>query len=237
MSSTDSSQWSLGAELQKVAEVNGIATALHALGLISQPQAAYHLLGGNGKWVRGGAETYIFRFQVDEKGKGLKDVIIKACVAFAPGVSLSDILNQWVQRRSLLRANGVETPHLYKHGHGVLIEEYIPHSLPEALCSATSSREELLAGLAIYTAALSKLGFAPIGPFHDLRSRGHDVVAIDFGEDLGPVGAKTERQREMFEKLAAYIRELDLNLSDTETDKLQAVFAAHFAAHEGELLH
>jgi hypothetical protein len=233
MTSTDSSQWSLDCELQKVAEVDGIATALHALGLISRPQSSYRLLGGDGEWVRGGAETYIFRFQVDEKGKGLKDVIIKACVAFALGANLSDILEQWIQRRKLLRANGVETPHLYGSGHGVLIEEYIPHSLPEVLCSATSSRKELLAGLAIYAAALSRLGFAPIGPFHDLRSRGRDVVAIDFGEDLGPAWVKNERRPEIFEKLAAYMRELGVNLSDTETNELRAIFAAH----ESELLH
>lgn len=233
MTSTGSSQWSLEAELQKVAEVDGIAAALHALGLISEPQSSYRLLGGGGEWVRGGAETYIFRFQVDEEGKELKDVIIKACVAFSPVVALSNILDQWFQRRNLLRSNGVETPHLYKHGHGVLIEEYIPHSLPEALNAVTSSREELLAGLAIYAAALSKLGFLPIDPFHDLRSRGRDVVAIDFGEDLGPARVKNERQPEMFEKLAAYIRKLGVNLSHTETDELRAIFAAH----EVELLH
>lgn len=232
MTSTDSNQWSLAAELQKVAGVEGVATALHALGLVSRPESSYRLVGGDGQWVRGGAETYIFRFQVDEEGKAVKDVMIKACVPFAPGVDLNEILDHWVQRRNLLRANGVETPHLYGYGHVVLIEEYIPHSLPETLCSATSSRKELLAGLTIYAAALSKLGFAPVGPFEDLRSRGRDVVAIDFGEDLGPPRVNNKPRPEMFEMLAAYVRRLGVNLSDNETDELNGVFAAH----EGRLL-
>jgi hypothetical protein len=233
MTTKDSSQWSLDAELQKVAEVDGVAKALHVLGLISRPQSSYRLLGGDGEWFRGGAETYLFRFQVDEEGQEIKDVLIKACVAFALGAKLSDILEQWIQRRTLLRAQGVETPRLYGYGHGVLIEEYIPHSLPEALSSATSSRRELLTGLAIYAAALSKLGFAPIAPFHDLRSRGHDVVAIDFGEDLGPARVKSETRSDIFAMLTSYARKLGANLNDTETYELQAIFAAH----EGELLH
>jgi hypothetical protein len=227
----DSNQWSLAAELQRVAGVEGVATALHALGLISRSESSYRLVGADGQWVRGGAESYIFRFQVDED-IAVKDVMIKACVAFGPGGRLSEILERWVQRRNLLRANGIATPQLYGYGHGVLIEEYVPHSLGEALCSASSNRKELLSGLAIYAAALSKLGFAPIGPFEDLRSRGRDVVVVDFGEDLGPPGVSNTARPEMFQMLATYMRKLGTSLSDDEADELQGIFAAH----EGRLL-
>lgn len=224
---SESSQWTLEGELQKVAQVNGIAGALHKLGLLNHIESTFLLLGGDGKWVRGGAENYIFRFKVEEVGERPKDVIIKACVAYSPGTGLGDILHQCIQRRRLLKANGVQTPHLYGYGDGVIIEEYIEHSLCEVIKMASSNRNDLVRELAIYAAVLSKLGFAPIGPFQDLRSRGRDVVAIDFGEDLGPAHINGQTKSQIFSMLSAYLQELGLALSDREIDELRTVFAAH----------
>jgi hypothetical protein len=224
---SESSKWTLEGELQKVAEVDGLAAALHKLGLINRIESTFLLLGGDGEWVRGGAETYVFRFQVDEVGERPKDVIIKACAAYSPGAGLSDILHQWIQRRRLLQANGVQTPHLYGYGYGVIIEEYIEHSLCEVIKMASPNRNELVRELAIYAAVLSKLGFAPIGPFQDLRSRGSDVVAIDFGEDLGPAHINGQTQSQIFSKLSAYLQELGLVLSDKEINELRTIFAAY----------
>lgn len=224
---SESSQWTLEGELQKVAQVDGIAAALHELGLTNRIESTFLLLGGDGEWVRGGAETYIFRFQVDEVGERPKDVIIKACIAYSPAANLGDILQQWIQRRRLLQANGVQTPHLYGYGEGVIIEEYIEHSLSEIIKMASPNRNELVRELAIYAAALSKLGFAPIEPFQDLRSRGSDVVAIDFGEDLGPAHINSQPQSEIFSMLSAYLQKLGIDLNDREIDELRTVFAAH----------
>src|SRR5437016_2536006 len=102
--------------------------ALHALGLLTRPEASFEIFGSDGQWVRGGAETYTFRFQVAEQGTGVKDVLLKACATFVGGASLTQIAEEWIRRRTLLRDAGVATPQLFGHRRGVILEEYIPHS-------------------------------------------------------------------------------------------------------------
>lgn len=225
-------QWSLAAELQKIADTDETTDALVALGLLSQPQAAYQLRS-DAEWTRGGAETYLYRFQVVEEGGPTRDVVIKACVAYSPATPLESILDRWLVRRGLLQKNGVATPHLYAWGHGVILEEYLPHPLAEVLSAPQSTRETLLTGIAHYAAVLSKLGFAAVAPFADLRSRGEDVVAIDFGQDLGDPGVKDSPRPEMFGLLTSYLQGLGLSFDGAELDRLRAVFATF----EGELLH
>lgn len=136
-------------------------------------------------WERRGAETYSYIFDVVSAAR--RRLILKACVALAVGRSIDTVVEEWLRRRSLLESHKVATPKLFGHGQGTILEEFVFHDIDEVL--RTSAEPELIASELGYLAAvLVSLGFHPIQPFHDLRSRGLDVVVIDFGEDLGPPG-------------------------------------------------
>jgi hypothetical protein len=79
---------------------------------------------------------------------------------------------------------------LQNGGHGVFIEEFIAFDLLSVLRS-TDTKQSLLMEIVRYAAILQGLGFSAIAPYSDLRSRGHDVVVVDFGSDLGPPGRQT----------------------------------------------
>ena len=136
-------------------------------------------------WERSGAETYSYIFDVVSAVR--TRLILKACVALAVGRSLDTVVEEWVKRRSLLQSHKVATPKLFGHCQGTILEEFVFYDINDVL--RRSAKPELIAsGLGHLAAVLVSLGFHPIQPFHDLRSRGLDVVVIDFGEDLGPPG-------------------------------------------------
>ena len=225
--------WSLTDELCKVAGVKKISDALHLLGLLNAPTASFHLINFDNEWRRGGAETYIYRFQIEEEPGQRRDVLLKACVAYAPGGSLDGLLRNWIDRRNLLSATGIQTPKLYGWGHGLVIEEFVQYQLVERLKSGETPRKSLLGGLAKYAAALSKLGFAPVEPFADLRSRGDDIVVVDFGQDLGPPDVMTHPRPAMFSLLLEFLHNLGVRPNDGERDEMRGVFALA----KGEHLH
>jgi hypothetical protein len=233
MIDSPTSSWTLEDELCKIARVPNIGQALYALGFLSSPKAPFHIDRVDNEWVRGGAETYFYRFSVAE-GDGIpKEALIKACVAFAPGNTLEKILQSWIERRELIAANGVIVPKLYGWGHGVVIEEFLPYDVHEILSRSVKPSRRILNQLVIYAASLSKLGFAPVGPFNDLRSHGDDVVAVDFGQDLGPPGVICAPRPRLFEMLCDYFKSVGVDLLTETLDELRATFAAH----GGEFVH
>jgi hypothetical protein len=93
---------------------------------------------------------------------------------------------------------------LYATGPALLVEEDIPYTLDEAIALA-HDRTAILRALGLTAARLIKAGFAPLSA-HDWRSRGDDVVLIDFGQDLGPAnlvhGAESGLLSEILDNLA-----------------------------------
>jgi|CXWL01.1.fsa_nt_gi hypothetical protein len=227
MSESEKPPWTVEAEVCKIAGKPKLGEALHSLGLLRSPSTPFSLEHQGNKWVRGGAETYLSYFSVLEETIRT-DVLIKACIAFAPGSTLDDILASWIDRRKLLATNGISSPKLYGWGNGVVIEEFVPKSLSDVLAGIDEVPFDILHELTRYAATLSKLGFAPIGnPFRDLRFKTNDIIVVDFGEDLGPAGLVSDRQPEMFQKLSAFFKNNKIEVGADDLEKLKNVFESY----------
>ncbi|MGH3277732.1 MAG: hypothetical protein ACRDNW_01165 [Trebonia sp.] len=104
------------------------------------------------------------------------------------------------------------------------MEEYIPHTVFEAL-GRTRDKVVLLEALGATAARLVSAGFVPLSA-HDWRSRGTDVVLIDFGQDLGPAnlapGSESGLLSEIIDQLSARAA-----LSNTEFQTIGAAYEEH----------
>jgi hypothetical protein len=209
--------WSLENELCQLAHAESLNHALYNLKLIKSIGSTF-TLQENGPWVRGSADTYIYKFWVREDGRSEEEYIIKACTAFSLVNNLSEILDEWLRRRQLLSDFGVSTPKLIAHGNGVVIEESIPYQLRDQLKFGVNATpvpvDERLIDLTLYSAALYSLGFLSIAPFNDVRSRGKDAVVVDFGQDLGPArGEPVSSKDEIFNLMMNKLSEWEVPIS------------------------
>lgn len=220
----DTSKWTLEGELRKVTGAASEAEALLALNIIPDFNITYQIRSDK-DWTRGGAETYIFRFWVSTPGHGEKGYIIKACVSFNIALGIEGVINEWLSRRRLLSQSGVTVPNLVYAGHGVIIEELIPWELREYLRDKPQALGQLFPLMVDYAAVLSKWGFAPVDGFYDLRTRGMDVVVIDFGEDLGPPRLIEGPNTNLFETLLKVLEQWGLSPDKKQLHFLRQKFA------------
>lgn len=161
-----------------------IADAVTALGIL--PDAThFSRLEILKDWYRSGAETYLAICRIQSHHRAPIDVAVKACIAITERMSVEATLKAWLRRRAHVSRNEVSTPQLFGHGDGILIEEYIPYGLSEAIDRSHDIAPFATAAVKV-AAALARLGYQPTSLFGDLRSRGSDVVLVDFGADLGP---------------------------------------------------
>lgn len=220
------SEWTLTEELCKITNSESIGKALNKMGVINNEASHFEILQ-SGEWVRGGAETYIYKFVVKLSKNLNKEIILKACVAFSPGTTLESILIEWIKRRSLLNSNGISTPILYGYGNGIIIEEYINYKLVDVLRNKSVPKRSILIQLAQLAGVLEKLKFSPINPFDDLMSRGRDVVLVDFGQDLGPSNCKNGSTNILFSSLIDYIEKKGkISLSKDLHDEIYKIYNA-----------
>jgi hypothetical protein len=178
--------WSLEQELCALAGESDVVSAVRRLALL-EPDAVFVKCESAGRWIPGGSETYLFYFSVHCAGGRFRRFLLKSIVGYAPGLSLTETTEAWVGRRGVLSENGVAVPRLHAFARATLLEEFVPFALAERLRGGGESRL-LQIGLVRYALVLWRLGFRPVAAFGDLRSRGCDVVPVDFGEDLGPAG-------------------------------------------------
>lgn len=212
--------WSIEKELCKLAKKDKLPDALSALGLISSPQEDY-TISSHGSWERGGAETYIFKFSI-KTNSNINKYILKACVKFSPSMSIDKIIDEWVSRRNLISSFGISTPKLFYFGDGVLIEEFIPFTLKNQL--KDSFNNNILYDLAYYSGILELNKFLTIAPFSDLRSRGDDLVVIDFGEDLGSPNSKKQTNESLFENLIKTLKKWDIKITNEIIFNMKNIF-------------
>lgn len=190
-------EWTVEQEICRIAGCSKFSTALRDLGIVSD-NVEHYSIRKDQRWVRGGAETYVYKFEIKPKPGTTSVLIMKACVAFSVASSMDSILREWLSRRNILAAAGASVPRLYGYKNVVLIEEFIRYPITQILTNENRGSSSLLLKLAELAGIYSRLRFVPIDPFADLRSRGDDVVVIDFGEDLGPQRTELSESSEVF---------------------------------------
>jgi len=139
------------------------------------PQQPFEIIQPD-KWERAGGESYILPFKISEERQETS-VLFKAIIS-----SNADV---HVERRKLLDSRGVKTPHLYGHDKGVVLEDFLPHSLEE---SYEKFGDSILPQLAHAHGAIAACGFQPVknGLLRDFRADNNgQMYMIDFGADLG----------------------------------------------------
>ncbi len=153
-----------------------------ALGLKKTEQPAhFELIRG---WHRSGGETYAAYFSLSSSEFELpRTYVLKACCPSCFS-DVTKVLDKWLLKREFMRSSGINTPELYAKGQGVILEEFIPYSIEEA-ARINSYSANYFSMIADFYKAVGALGFLPISLYHNIRSRGKDVVNIDFGGDLG----------------------------------------------------
>lgn len=140
-------------------------------------------------WHQGGGESYVADFLLT-KADVTRHLLAKACIKFGPREAMAE----WLSRRSILQTCGVSTPELIVVDGATIVEEFIPHSLREAYAQADDENREMLKSTFIDTCQrIHSAGFRPKS-LHDVRSRGSDVVVIDYGEDLGSANSNSTEQ-------------------------------------------
>ncbi len=152
-------------------------------GLLDKITAGGYIISDiENKWERMGGETYIIKATFKKNDLHFP-VVIKACIKMFP----SKTILEWVERRKRVELAGISTPKLYlvPENEGILIEEDIPYDLKQVYGKSDEKERQILYNK-VYSdiKKILDIGFRPIS-FHDLRSRGKDVVFIDFGSDLG----------------------------------------------------
>jgi hypothetical protein len=223
--------WTLEKELCGLADAACVVDALVRLGIIETPAPEPEVEEVHG-WMRGGSETYIYRFRVHHHD--VHDVLLKAIVAFSTAKSLSEIGDEWVQRRQLLEQDGIHTPRLYHAGRALVVEQFIPEGLGSFLRRGAPDTTHLFDQVMRYAATLEKHRFCPLEPFHGLRTNGTDVFAVDFGQDLGPPGLAPKPGRRLLRDAIKWLNSASSQAIDES--RATAIFAFHAAeAKSGDI--
>ncbi len=217
------SSWTLSGELTRLAAGDRLADSLSKLGLLD----AGEVLGSLDvvhDWHRSGTETYSLHFAVAAVGGKRRRYVMKACVASPGASSLAEVFSEWLARRAMVSALGISTPVLYATGSALVVEEHISYTLAEGLGRAPD-RMALLAALGATAARLVSAGFAPLSA-HDWRSRGTDVVVIDFGQDLGPANLVHASESGLLSEIVDHLSR-STTLSSAELQAIGAAYEEH----------
>lgn len=150
------------------------------VGLIDSPEIPYQFELVR-DWHLPGSESYVLDFKINPQEGARKRVLAKACIKIYP----VQTVEEWHSRRQRIMLAGIEVPTLYSTHRADYIEEYIEMDLKTAYNAAdTETRSKLESRFVETYKKLGQLGFSAVS-LHDVRSRGEDIVLIDFGSDLG----------------------------------------------------
>jgi hypothetical protein len=180
------SDWNLSEELLSLTHSISVSEALRTLGIL-QPNADVAAVTTVQDWHQSGAESFLYTFDVHSSDGAVTRLVFKAYAPFFSAIDLSSKVGDLLERRRLLGSYGISVPRLYAVKDAVVLEEFIPFSLPEWFAdSPRSQREKMTVELRRLADVLDRLGFAPVDPYSDLRTDGSNLYVTDFGEDLGP---------------------------------------------------
>ena len=80
-------------------------------------------------------------------------------------------------------------------------------------------------------ALMDRHGFAPINPFGGLRTDGEKVYVVDFGQDLGPPGARRRRGKPLLNEAKRWLAAAGHSIHPR---RAEAVYAFHLDGDEGK---
>jgi hypothetical protein len=226
------SPWTLEKELCGLTKTRSVHEALWRLGIVNEP-ASETVFKEVQAWTRDGAETFTYRFRVISPGP-VKDVLLKAIVAFSTTRSLAEISHEWVSRRQLLEQFGIRTPTLYRAAGALLVEQFIPHKLSDYLREEPQPTKGLIDQVIQIAATLENCGFCPIAAFHGLRTDGENVFAVDCGQDLGPPGLTAKRNGRMLREAIRWLNSNCGSSQPIDERHARALFAFHAAGAKNE---
>ena len=212
--------WSIERELMNLVGEESLEAALLRLGLLKEDSTDV-VIEGDREWRRGGAETYIYRFQLVSK-TGVRHLIMKAAVPFSLAQPLEEVVAGWLARRHLLKAEGVAVPQLFCSGKGLILEELIHATLVDEL--RYKPKQDLVDQVVSYAGILSKLRFSPVEAFDDLRTDGRSVFVIDFGQDLGPPGVAPESDEALYYRSIDWIRRHHQDSLTLDCERARSIF-------------
>jgi hypothetical protein len=175
--------WTIESELLARSGAASLVDAINTLGLLKESCRSVEV-ACECDWRPGGAETYIYNFSVTSPRESAS-FVLKSVTALNPIGSVGDLAEEWLSRRQRLEAVGVSTPRFFGIHKATILEEFVPFSLSEAIESQPTGAAEFKGQCVLLAKQVARGGFLPRGLFRDLRSRGRDVVMIDFGADLG----------------------------------------------------
>jgi hypothetical protein len=135
---------------------------------------------------------------------------------------LKEIFAGWLSRRAEIAEIGISTPRLYGASAATLIEEYVPYRLGEAL-KLSSDRADLLRAIGQAAARLVNAGFFVMSA-QDWRSRGRDVVLVDFGQDLGSSGSTRGTESGLLSEILDNLLHEGVHLSPDELRFIGTVY-------------
>ena len=170
------------------------------VGILDSPETPY-TIDVISDWHMPGSESYVLDFAVNSQHDS-KRLIAKACIKSCA----TETVREWHDRRARIKSAGIEVPKLYSTNRAVYIEEFIEMDLHTAFNYSNEEERDSLADRFIDTyLTLGRIGFNVIS-LHDARSRGDDIVLIDFGSDIGGYSEGSKDDATINEKAQ---RELD----------------------------
>lgn len=151
-----------------------------AIVAVCWPGAAFIRIEEVSPWEPGGSETYCRHLRL-VTDRGSKRLIMKAFVPFPGTIAVIEALRRTVERTRYIHDAGLRVPAIYSGTGGVILTEYIPESLTEALRRDPSAAA---AEAARYLTALARIGMDASSCVHDLRFADDHACLVDLGSDL-----------------------------------------------------
>jgi len=132
-----------------------------------------------------GSETYnaagSVRFRQGNQ-EAERRFVAKHCIKFCAELAVK----QWMERRAILKAEGVMVPELFYQGNAEHYEQFLPLTAEQALCHAQEPHLTIMRGDIARIEKVFKDRFVYAGfDLKELRSDGERVYVCDFGEDIG----------------------------------------------------
>ena len=137
-------------------------------------------------WVRGGEESYVATGRLylsNDEETSQREFVAKAILTIDPDTTIDKMMD----RRELLKSQGIKTPTIYSVDEGCIYQQFIPKSVRESV-EKIGSDEKLLDELVRIGAVLDQKGFKALSYIGDLRTDLQDLYYVDLGFDLGEPG-------------------------------------------------